>query len=562
MRKTTIFLLMVLVLSSVAFAQAITEVPEDAYRGYKSLDPASSEKIYFDGYTVKWGGKTFSLDENTFFLDSRLEDSYVETNPYVFNDALKALEAVNSGTADKPMMLLVAPGVYWVDDPDSDVIRTATNGPSKSGTPVGAVVTCDYLWFYGLNSNPYNVVFAVNRGQQAGAEGNFTMFAISGVGLRSDNVTFGNYCNVDLVYDLDPSLSRAKRSDAITQAQLFSYGGGDGIAVNTNFISRLNLSQFAKYFYNCHLESGGHAGGGYYVNCDFLLCNANFGGANMFNCDVTFDSYDHLWKGKTEFDFNLVDGKGNGLILVDTRFYRGKNLVDNNVNINLTWDNAPQTYTTRAYQYNVTLDGQPVIFQEMYTPGASVVVTDGSDLAKAFVVECNGERVYNLKNITGFDPFGGEEKIKAAAKAAGLAEDAYFSIPTKINVALDVDTIQSGSDVATLTYAFASYPETEGTWSFAVKDPALASYVSLKDNGDGTVTVEGTNSTEDACKVLIEATHSLGLKAAVELVATPSFIEAPAFTQAPSLSDYENGSVTLNYALDLGHKDRVDQSVI
>ncbi|MCF0238523.1 MAG: hypothetical protein HUK24_07965, partial [Sphaerochaetaceae bacterium] len=289
MRKITVFLLMVLVLSSMVFAQSITEVPKDAYRGYKSLDPASEEKIYFDGYTVKWDGKTFSLDENTFFLDSRLEDSYVETNPYVFNDVLEALAAVNNGTAEKPMMLLVAPGVYWLDDPDSEVIRTATNGPSKSGTPVGAVVKCDYLWFYGLNSDPYNVVFAVNRGQQAGAEGNFTMMAVSGVGLRSNNITFGNYCNVDLVYNLDPSLSRAKRSTAITQAQLFSYSGGDGIAINTNFISRLNLSQFAKYFYNCHLESGGHAGGGYYVNCDFLLCNVNFSGANMFNCDVTFD---------------------------------------------------------------------------------------------------------------------------------------------------------------------------------------------------------------------------------------------------------------------------------
>ncbi|MCF0238411.1 MAG: hypothetical protein HUK24_07400, partial [Sphaerochaetaceae bacterium] len=237
-------------------------------------------------------------------------------------------------------------------------------------------------------------------------------------------------------------------------------------------------------------------------------------------------------------------------------------LVEANVNVNLTWDNAPQTFTTRAYQYNVTLDGEPVIFQEMYTPGASVVVTDDSPLAKAFAVDCDGERVYNLKNITGSDPFGGEEKIKAAAKAAGLSEDAYFGIPTKISVSLDKNTIQSGSDEATLTYKFASYPETEGTWSFAVTDSELAGYVSLKDNGDGTVTVEGTNSTEDACKVVIEATHSLGLKAAVELVATPSFIEAPSFTQAPALSEFVDGSVSLNYALDLGHKDRVDQSVI
>ena len=104
---------------------------------------------------------------------------------------------------------------------------------AAAAAPVGMTIACNHLYFYGLNTKRENVVFAVNRGQTQGAAGNFTMFNIQGTGLKSENVTFGNYCNVDLKFPLDPSLSRAKRADAIAQAQLFSYNGGDGVAINS-----------------------------------------------------------------------------------------------------------------------------------------------------------------------------------------------------------------------------------------------------------------------------------------------------------------------------------------
>lgn len=89
------------------------------------------------------------------------------------------------------MRMLVPPGVYWVDDPDDPAIRTSVAG----GTPVGRTITCDHLTFLGLNTRRKNVVFAVNRGQTQGAVGNFTMIRVQGVGLKSENVTFGDYSN-------------------------------------------------------------------------------------------------------------------------------------------------------------------------------------------------------------------------------------------------------------------------------------------------------------------------------------------------------------------------------
>lgn len=532
---------------------------EPAYTGYVPLDSDLAEAIAFDGTTVTWNGQTFTLDENTFFLDARLDAAQIEGNPYAFNDVSKALAALHSGTAEKPMVLLTAPGVYWVDDPDVDIIRDNDNGPTYWGTPVGAHLTVDHLHFYGLSKTADNVVFAVNRGQQMGAQGNFTMFAIEGVGLRSENVTFGNYCNVDLDFPLDPTLSRKMRSEVITQAQLFFYTGGDGVAINTNFISRLNLTQFAKYYDGCHLESGGHANGGYYVNCTLELYNKNFSGAYFFNCDLIFTPYDSNWQGYDEIDFGMVDGSGNGLFLIDSRFRRGDVMVENNVGVDINWDNIPRRATTRAYQLNVTLDGEPIVIQERSTPGATIVLTDEDPLAKGFKVVHDGQTYYNIPNITGEDPFGVMKHIKAAAVADGKAEDAYLTIPVRATASVDLDTIRSGSTSATLTYGTTTNADTN--WVIATADEAMAKYVQIVDHGDGTATINGTNDEENEVTLVIEARSGLGLEAAVQLTVEPSYVEAPIAVD-PVVTAPVDGVAALQYTMDLGLDTRVEQSVI
>ena len=167
------------------------------------------------------------------------------------------------------MTLLVAPYVYWIDNPDDDGIRVGKDGRE----PFGLIVRCQNLHITGLCDDARNVVLASNRGQTQGAIGNFTMFDFWGDGLEVRNLTMGNFCNVDLVYPLKPSLNRARRMSAITQAHV-AYCHGDRIlADNVRFISRLNMNPLNGarriLFNNCHMESTDDAltGTGVYLHC-------------------------------------------------------------------------------------------------------------------------------------------------------------------------------------------------------------------------------------------------------------------------------------------------------
>ena len=517
------------------------------YKGYTSLDPA--EPIRFDGTQVEWNGRVFHLDEHTIFLDYRLDSEQIAGNPYAFNNIQDAAKALKHGTANKPMLLLVAPGVYWVDDPDDPEVRVGRNGEP----PFGMTIACDYLYFYGLNTDARNAVFAVNRGQTQGASGNFTMFKIQGVGLRSENVTFGNYCNVDLEFPLDPRLSRKRRSDAIAQAQLFYYRGSDGIAVNTRFISRLNLLPFATIYLNCHLESSGHASfhNGIYVGCTFEFYGSNFAPGRFFDCDIYLKPFLTNFQGRSVYPFGFADATSRGGVCIDTRFHRSRELIEHNVAVEISWDRVPQAPTTRGYQHNVTLDGEPYVIQPA-TPGATVILEAGSDLLKAFKIEYGGKTYYNIPNLTGRDPFGYGDIIKKAALADGKAENYYLAIPVAASLkVIDSDTIRSGQSTATL--ACQALPESSaasgalGRWQFAASEPAL---VEITPGSGGTITVSGRNDSDEPADVIIVARNELGIEAAAKLRVEPAYVEAPAFKEPPVIQPPAGGYVRLDYRLD------------
>ena len=531
--------------------------------GYKALD--QKQPVSFDGKTVKWNGKTFTLDQNTIFLDSRLDRKQLNGNPYAFNNLKDAAAALKNGTANKPMLLLTAPGVYWVDNPDDPAIRGGAGGSA----PVGMSIVCNHLYFYGLNTSRENVVFAVNRGQTQGAAGNFTMFNIRGTGLKSENVTFGNYCNVDLKFPLDPSLSRKKRADAIAQAQLFSYNGNDGVAINSGFVSRLNLLPFARTYLNCHIESSGHAGGNsVYINSTLEFYGSNFsGGRSFFNCDIFLKPPVAGSRGRSTHRFGFMDGTGAGGVCIDTRFHRSQEMIDNNVAAEISWDRAPQSVTTRGYQYNVTLDGKPYVIQEAATPGATVVIPEGSNLLKAYKVTQGGQTYYNLPNLlSGVDPFGYAKEIKAAAVAAGKNENYFLTIP--LTAALrpasgSSATIRSGQTTTTLTCSVAPASSASspalGKWQFTANNPSM---VQITPGANNSITVTGTNKTAAPVNVIIVAKNELGLEACALLKVEPPFVEPPKFTRESAIASPADGRVKLDYALDLGSDLRKDESSI
>lgn len=533
------------------------------YAGYRALDP--SQPVAFDGRTVTWNGRTFVLDEHTLFLDSRLQRAQLAGHPYAFNNLAEAAKALRHGTVEKPMRLLTAPGVYWVDDPDDPAIRGGTNG----GAPYGLTIACNHLYFYGLNTRRENVVFAVNRGQTQGSAGNFTMFSIQGTGLKSENVTFGNYCNVDLKFPLDPSLNRARRADAIAQAQLFSYNGTDGVAINTGFVSRLNLLPFAMTYLNCHIESSGHASfrSSVYIGCTLEFYGTNYSSGKFFNCDITLKPSSAGVRGRSTHRFGFTDGLGAGGVCVDTRFHRSRELIENNVAAEISWDRIPQAATTRGYQHNVTLDGKPYVIQETATPGATVVIAADADLLKAYKVTHGDQTYYNAPNVLGgADPLRQAKAIREAALAAGKNENAYLNIPTSAALRVAAgspNAIRSGQTTTTLTWsvtpaAYASSPAL-GKWQFTSTRPDV---VQLTPGADNSVTVAGRNTTAAPVDVIIVAKNELGLEACARLKVEPPFVAPPEFARAPVISAPADGRVRLDYQLNLGSDLRADESLI
>lgn len=189
----------------------------------------------------------------------------------VFATVNEALRQAETFADDSVWTIIhIAPGVYWIDDPDDPAIRKPELGEN---IPYGMKVRLSRTRIIGMGNSPEDVVLACNRGQTQGAEGNFTMLYISGDDIQVENLTFGNYCNVDLNYRLDPKQSRKRRADAIVQAQLVICHGDRYEARHCRFISRLNLCPFAgarhALFEDCYFECTDDAlcGTGVYRRC-------------------------------------------------------------------------------------------------------------------------------------------------------------------------------------------------------------------------------------------------------------------------------------------------------
>ncbi|WP_213453255.1 carbohydrate-binding protein [Rhizomonospora bruguierae] len=576
------------------------------YLGYQSLDNGA-EQIGFDGTEVTWNGKVWTLDESTIFIDYRLDRTQLAGNPHAFTSLqdAKAAGAVHDGTIDKRMTVLMAPGVYWIDDPDDGFIRPDRPSDNPEEGLYGMTINADWLHIQGLTGNKSNVVFAAARGQQQGSDGNFNLFRFTSTGLLTENVTFGNYVNVDLSFPLDGKLpagerlSRPKRFDAISQAQLF--GGSSvskAVAVNTAFVSRLNLLPFTALYIDCYVESSGHAGGGStYINSSLHLYNTNFsGGTQFYNSDIYLDPLPVNTSGKTVYEQGFGDSTSTSGVAIDTRFHRGPSLTENPVTPDMpagvSWSTrTPKNPTTRSYQYNVTLDGEPYVIQDHFTPGSSVVIPGDSELLKAYRVEHDGTVYYNLQNILGLDnfdganavylPYGHVEAIAAAEAAEGVADGFYRTVPRAASLARDggATPIHNGGTPATFTAsAEAGRSGGLGAWTFeaydyvpdqaAAIDPATrkyrpATYVELRADGNR-VEVSSTLTGYEQKQVLIVARNALGIEAAALATVQPPYIDAPVFTAGgePTIVIGADGKARLDYDFQVKGDGLLDTSVI
>jgi hypothetical protein len=512
------------------------------------LDP-----VAFYGGEVGYLDEYYTLGPKTIYIDGSLSNEAIDDYPYVYNSFVSAAENFVDGSETEPMRVLIAPWVYWCDDRD-DPVDAGTEGKSLFGMEIEKT----WLQLEGLTIDPNNVILCGNRGQYNGSQGNWTLFRIQGDGLRVQNLTIANYCSVDLIYPLNQELNYPKRSTANPQAQLAAYSGDKAFARNVNFISRLNLMPInggtRTLYENCHFECTDDAinGNAVYLNCDFDFYGgkpaAVLNGSVFLNCDFTVKSSESLNMGKGSSPYGAI---------IDGRF-----VSDGSTSIGWTQD---PTLTVRCYQYNVTLNGAPIVMSADY-PGVSVVIADDSALLKAYKFIYGGETVYNTYNLLrgadDWDPMGIKEKV-AAASSAGLD---FGALPVRMIASVSPDSLETGTaETSTADYTVIGQSETlanagDVSWSIFSGQEAYASVAPSADNG---AVITPTNNTYSAVPVVVEAVSALGLHAAAVVTVRPGMTPPPAFATEPSIEQLaEQGKLKVNYALNLPSADLTDQSIV
>ena len=282
--------------------------------------------------------------------------------PYVYQTFQSASAHFIDGVT-----VYIRPGVYWIDDPDDATVKVGVGGRE----PFGMTVRCPHLTLIGLGDHPQDVVLASQRGQTQGAVGNFTMFDFWVTTLTVENLTMGNYCNVDLVYPRNPRWNRPKRAEAITQAHVGYVHGDSLVARKVRFISRLNLNPLNgarhSYYEDCHFECTDDAlnGTATYRRCDFDFYGSKpwwstrGKGALLIDCD---------FYAKSDNRETYFCKQGGPLTLINCRYHAPSD------STYIGWTAYPQPWL-RCYQQGFTLNGKPYLIGNRQ-PQNTVVLTD------------------------------------------------------------------------------------------------------------------------------------------------------------------------------------------
>ncbi len=500
-----------------------------------SVELSSDGKYFTYGYDEK----VVQINEKAIYVDGRLSDAAIKNFPYVYNTFNDAIASATNGTEDNPMVIYLAPYVYWIHDPASKSTKNA----------YGITKSCSYLNIIGLSDNPDNVVIAGNYGHDEGYNGgNWTMFNISGDGLTLKNVTFGGYCNVDLVYPLNPELNYPKRTSNITQCQIGSYSGDKLYAENCNFISRLNMMPFISskraLYVNCHMESTDDSlngsSGAVYLGCDFEFYSSkpwvSSSGVTLLDCDIKIC---HINKDTVVKQYlSKMAGRFN---VIDTRFTSNYDMV------NIGWSDVLSN-TFRSYYSNVTHNGEPVLFDDGGKNPDKAVDISGTGFLNAYKITTGDKVIYNVYNLLrgndGWDPLGQKEIVEALG---------YDNVATSISVSASSKSIESGVSNSTITYSISGPQSTSynmgAQFVISDEDKEYVTY-ELTNNGKSLV-LSGKNEEELPRLVIVKVITDNGIEGAAAITVSPKLIDAPKFISTPTIIQNSDGTATVSYELDL-----------
>jgi hypothetical protein len=474
-------------------------------------------------------------DEHTYYVDAQLSDSVAGRSAYTFNSLKEALTLANG---KQEVTMWVAPGVYWLDDPDDPTVRRGPNGEQGTGIPYAMEVNCPGLQIIGLDDDPRNTVMAVNRGQTQGALGNYTMLQLRGDDLTFENLTLGNFCNVDLDYPLRPELSRPKRGEAIVQAQVAICEGSDRVlARRCRFISRLNLCPLVgarrTVFDDCYFEctDDALAGSAVYLNCRFTF----FSSKPFYNTSPTGAVFLHCHIDTHTRGTQYLTKVPGAVTMIDTDI---RTLYDASASpLAINW--SREASSPVCYQHGVTLNGST------YLVGASskqmgVTLLNSDPLLSAFRIVYEGDTIYNVANLVAgdddWDPL--KQRARIADVEAQLGSD-LLHLP----VAMFVDASRRGLAAVGDTLSLRARPvrwcgyEVSSTFSGStLLRWSAPGQLAIQPTAYATARCTSRNNFDRKLHSIITVTSDYGCQGATIVEVEPYLTAAPTFTTSPNIA--------------------------
>src|SRR5262245_58631765 len=436
-----------------------------------------------------------SVDPVTLAYDYLVDGSLPADDPVNrrFRSVRAAYDAAPEGTAEKPTVIGIMPGVYLL-----------------AGATLN--ITKNYVTLLGLTNNRRAVVLADNRGNAQGAADNGYVIVVSATGFTARNLTILNYCNVDYEYPGDPSKNLARRSDVITQAVALQASGDRHVYENVALLSRLDtmfLQTTRSYFKSVFIEgTDDFIGGGTISVWEGSEIFFPTGSGVMSAGNVVF--IDSKFTSSGGLQFSKTAGVGVALI----------NCVMTAPGIGVAWvrGNAPP----RPNQYYVT-------YRVTDPAGNPAVITDGSTGAATF--EYSWELsdpealAFNPWNLLRATPTGVADDWDPAAARATSEGAGQGSLIYKVMLSGTPASVRTGGSGATIaaTVAPLRAPDPTITWS------SPSSAISLSRTSGPDVVVSG-NTTGMPEYVPVIAPAANGFHATAWGYVEPAYVDPPILT--------------------------------
>jgi Pectinesterase len=503
--------------------------------------------VPYNGYTgVPFDTRAYAYD---YLVDGSLPKDDPAEKKYSTLQA--AYAAAPAGTPEKPTVIGIKPGVYFIRGGD---------------TATGMTITKDYVTLVGLTDDRRNVVLADNRGNKEGASNNGYIFMVNDTGFTMMNLTVVNYCNLDYEYPGDPSKNLKMRSPVITQAVALQADGDKHVYSHVAFLSRLDtlfIRTTRSYFTNVYVEG----------TDDFI------GGGNVGvwqNSEVYFPTGNGVMSASGIAFINTVFRAARGL-----EFYKGFRNPVALIHCTMPVDTPKSPVAWMVWKTPLRQNLYSLTYQTKDASGKPAVIYDSILGPHTFTlsreITAREAKAFNPWNMLraapgspadDWDPADAREKYAndgsdvfrmalsaetpgATARPAAAQGNPFANTEPPGNA-----SIRTGGSGVTLTANLQPARATDATVRWSTSSHLIA----LSAATGNSITVTGRNATNHAEYADVRAAAPNGFYVTSRIYVEPAYIHPPKFIRSPVISSPVNGKIAVNYALNLGGRD--DESLI